>query len=66
LAENFLNRIAGAFSKAAPTQTLGTSRTEGGVMTGEGAGTFDEPNRQLNLVGIRRFQEYDRLPGTSR
>jgi len=61
LAENFLNRIAGAFSKAAPTQTLGTSRTEGGVMTGEGAGTFDEPNRQLNLVGIRRFQEYDRL-----
>lgn len=61
MAENILNRISGAIFKAAPTQTIGTSRTEGNVTSGEGAGTFDEPNRELNLVGTRRFQEYDRL-----
>jgi hypothetical protein len=30
-------------------------------MTGEGAGTFDEPDRELNLVGSRRFDEFDRM-----
>lgn len=50
----------GFIEKAAPTQTLGTARSSGGVV-GEGAGTFDEPDRELNLVGTRRFDEYDRM-----
>ncbi|MEJ7831326.1 MAG: hypothetical protein WKF79_00290 [Nocardioides sp.] len=49
------------FGKSAPTQTLGTSRATGGVSTGEGAGTFDEPDRDLNLIGSRRFDEFDRM-----
>lgn len=51
----------GISKRAAPTQTLGTSRTEGGTISGEGAGTFDEPDRNLNLVGQRRFDEYARV-----
>lgn len=47
--------------RAAPTQTLGTSRTTGVVGSGEGAGTFDEPDRLVSLIGPRRFEEYNRL-----
>lgn len=47
--------------RAAPTQTIGTSRTSGSIMTGEGAGTFDAPDRLINLIGPRRFDEYDRI-----
>ncbi len=50
------------FKRAAPTQTLGTSRdTAGRAGSGEGAGTFDEPDRLINLIGPRRFDEYNRL-----
>lgn len=50
------------FKRAAPTQTLGTSRDMGGrVGAGEGAGTFDEPDRLVNMIGPRRFEEYNRL-----
>lgn len=61
MADNIINRISGAFFKASPTETLGTSRTSGNVVSGEGAGTFDEPNPLLNATGVRRFDEYDRL-----
>ena len=47
--------------RSVPTETLGTSRATGGVISGDGAGTFDAPERDLNLVGQRRFDEYDRL-----
>lgn len=46
------------FSKAAPTQTLGTTRSTGSRSLGEGSGTFDEPDYELNLVGQRRFEYY--------
>lgn len=64
LADSIFKRAGEAlgFSKrAAPTQTLGTSRESGNVVSGEGAGTFDEPDRELNLTGQRRFVEYDRM-----
>lgn len=62
MADSIFKRAGEAiFGKAAPTQTLGTSRTTGSVVTGEGAGTFDEPDRELNLVGSRRFDEFDRM-----
>lgn len=62
MAESIFKRAGEAiFGKAAPTQTLGTTRTAGSVVTGEGAGTFDEPDRELNLVGTRRFDEFDRM-----
>ena len=63
MAESIFKRASEAlgFSKAASTQTLGTSRSSGNVVVGEGAGTFDEPDRELNLVGSRRFEEYDRM-----
>lgn len=51
----------GIIEKASPTETLGTSRTSGSVATGEGAGTFDEPDRDINFVGSRRFDEYERM-----
>lgn len=51
----------GIGKRAAPTQTLGTSRTSGSLSQGEGAGTFDEPDRFINLVGPRRFDEFDRM-----
>ena len=51
----------GISKRAAPTQTLGTSRTSGVVGSGEGAGTFDEPDRLVSLIGPRRFVEYQRL-----
>ena len=63
MADSIFKRAGEAlgFSKASPTQTLGTTRTTGGSVMGEGAGTFDEPDRSLNLVGQRRFVEYDRM-----
>lgn len=62
MAESIFKRAGEAiFGKAAPTQTLGTTRSSGNVVTGEGAGTFDEPDRELNLVGTRRFDEYERM-----
>lgn len=62
MADSIIKRAGEAiFGKAAPTQTLGTTRTSGSILTGEGAGTFDEPDRELNIVGMRRFDEYDRM-----
>jgi hypothetical protein len=62
LADSIFKRAGEAiFGKAAPTQTLGTARTSGNNVVGEGAGTFDEPDRELNLVGTRRFDEYERM-----
>jgi hypothetical protein len=62
LAESIFKRAGEAiFGKAAPTQTLGTTRSSGNVVTGEGAGTFDEPDRSLNLVGARRFDAFDSM-----
>lgn len=53
--------ISTVFKRASPTETLGSSRSSGNVVGGEGAGTFDEPDRELNLVGSRRFDEFDRI-----
>lgn len=64
MAENIFKRAGEALGfgkRASPTETLGTSRTSASVMTGEGAGTFDEPDRLVNLIGPRRFDEFDRL-----
>lgn len=62
MADSIFKRAGEAiFGKAAPTQTLGTTRTSGNVATGEGAGTFDEPDRDFNLIGTRRFDEFDRM-----
>lgn len=62
MAEGIFKRASEVlFGKAAPTQTLGTTRSSGNVAGGEGAGTFDEPDRELNLVGQRRFDEFDRM-----
>lgn len=64
MADSIFKRAGDALGigkRASPTQTLGTTRTSGSVMTGEGAGTFDEPDRLVNLVGPRRFDEFDRL-----
>lgn len=61
---NIIARAGNAlgFSKrAVPTQTLGTSRTGGNSTGSEGAGTFDEPDRLVNLIGPRRFEEYERI-----
>lgn len=62
MADSIFKRAGEAlFKRASPTETLGTSRSAGSVVNGEGAGTFDEPDRLINLVGPRRFDEYDRL-----
>ena len=63
MADSIFKRAGEAlgFSKRAPAETLGTTRTTGSIGTGEGAGTFDEPDRDINLVGIRRFDEFDRM-----
>lgn len=63
MAEGIFKRAGEAlFGKAAPTQTLGTTRSTGGnVAGGEGAGTFGEPDHALNLTGMRRFDEFDRM-----
>lgn len=62
MAESIFKRAGEAiFGKAAPMQTLGTSRSSGNVVSGDGAGTFDEPDRDINLVGSRRFDEFDRM-----
>src|SRR3546814_6647300 len=54
--------LLGFSKRATPTQTLGTSRdTAGRASSAEGAGTFDEPDRLVNLIGPRRFDEYNRL-----
>lgn len=51
----------GIGKRAAPTQTLGTTQTSGSVLNGEGAGTFDEPDRYVSMIGPRRFDEFDRM-----
>jgi hypothetical protein len=63
LSDSIFKQVGDAlFKRAAPTQTLGTSRdTSGRMGAGEGAGTFDEPDRLINLIGPRRFDEYNRL-----
>lgn len=62
MADSIFKRAGDAlFKRGAPTETLGTSRTSWSVLNGEGAGTFDEPDRLINLVGPRRFDEFDRL-----
>lgn len=63
MADSIFKRAGQALgiSKAVSTQTLGTTRSAGNVITGEGAGTFDDPDRTLNLVGQRRYEEYDRM-----
>lgn len=65
MADNPLSRAVGAFTiskrAAAPTETVGTSRTSGSILTGEGAGTFDAPTSNTKLNGQQRFDEYDRI-----
>lgn len=64
MADSIFKRAGEAlgFAKASPTETLGTSRVDnGGVVGGEGAGTFQDPTPELNLAGTRRFDEYDRM-----
>lgn len=51
----------GISKRATPTQVIGTSRSSGGSIGAEGAGTFDEPTDQVALIGPRRFDEFDRL-----
>lgn len=51
----------GISKRSAPTETLGTTRTSGSIRSGEGAGTFDEPDRLVNLVGPHRFDKYDQM-----
>jgi hypothetical protein len=62
LADSIFKRAGEALGfgkRAAPMQTLGTTRSGGNVVGGEGAGTFDEPDQTLNLVGSRRFDAYE-------
>lgn len=64
MADGIFKQLAhsvGIGKRAAPTQTLGSSRTTGTVGSGEGAGTFDEPDHLVSLIGPRRFDEYMRL-----
>jgi hypothetical protein len=62
LPESIFERVGSVFGKrSAPTQTIGTTRTDYNVGTGEMAGTFDEPDRDLNLIGVDRFRTYDRI-----
>lgn len=63
MADSIFGRVGEVlgFAKAAPTETLGTTRSSGSVVSGEGAGTFDAEDRNFNLVGPRRFDEFDRL-----
>jgi hypothetical protein len=65
LAESIFERAAASlgFAKRAPTQTLGTSRSDGLTATaaGEGAGTFDAPDPNIALTGTERFDEYQRI-----
>lgn len=51
----------GISKRGSATQTLGTTRTTGSIGAGEGAGTFDAPDREINLVGLHRFDEFDRM-----
>lgn len=66
MAESIFKRAGDALgiskrAGAVPTATLGTSRSSGSVVSGEGAGTFDEPDSTVSLVGSRRFEEFDRM-----
>ncbi len=63
MADSIFSKAADAVfgKRASPTETLGTTRTSGSISTGEGAGTFDEPDRLVSLIGPRRFDEFDRL-----
>jgi hypothetical protein len=64
LADSIFKRAGealGLIDKAAPTQTLGTSRSSGNVVTGEGAGTFEENDGTLNLVGQQRYAVYESM-----
>jgi hypothetical protein len=59
---SIFDRFTSSFAKRGiPTETLGTSRTTGSILTGEGAGTFDLVDSSTNFVGQRRFDEYDRM-----
>lgn len=67
MAETFLTRIGKAISgggsapesmeKVAPTVTLGTSQTTASDWTG----VFEVEDRCLNLIGQRRFDEFERM-----
>lgn len=63
MADSIFKRAGDALGigKRAPTETIGTTRTSGSISSGEGAGTFDEPDRLVNLIGPRRFDEFDRM-----
>lgn len=60
MADSILKRAGealGISKRAVPTGTIGSSVTS----VGDGAGTFDEPDRNIALQGTRRFAEYDRM-----
>lgn len=63
MADSIISKAADAVfgKRAAPTQTVGTSRTSGSIMSGEGAGTFDPPSTNINMTGPQRFDEFERL-----
>lgn len=63
MADSILSKAADAVfgKRAAPTTTVGTSRTTGSLMAGEGAGTFDPPAHDFKLTGPQRFEEYERI-----
>lgn len=63
MSDNIFTRASAALGfakRATPTETLGSTRTSGSLAS-EGAGTFDEPDRNLNLSGPHRFDAYDRI-----
>lgn len=51
----------GISKRGIPTEAIGTSTSTAPIAGGDGAGTFDEPDRGLNIVGQRRFDEFDRM-----
>lgn len=62
MADSILTRASNAIFKRSPTETIGTSReTADTGYAGELAGSFDAPDRELNLTGTRKWDEYDRI-----
>lgn len=58
MAEKLLERIGSWLSKAAPTQTLGTTNTVAGDFAG---GTYEVADRRLNLVGQLRYDKFEEM-----
>lgn len=63
MADSIISKAADVVfgKRASPTQTVGTSRTSGSILSGEGAGTFDPPSSNIALTGPQRFDEFERL-----